>query len=161
MHTVGASVSVLGQDAAVPSVDLVDETFVVAHRDRVAAIVADPQRWQQWWPDLLLTVFMDRGPAGIRWSITGALVGSCEIWLEAVGDGVLIHYYLRADQPSSADPRVAAAPPANPADWRRAARLRAQRATSWKSHVWALKDELEAGRVIGSGTSIADRAGLG
>ena len=108
-----------------PSVDLVDETFIAAPRPKVAAVVADPDRWARWWPDLTLTVFMDRGLDGIRWNVRGALTGSCEVWLEAVGGGVLLHYYLRAD------------------------RIRARRAKSWKRAAWALKDELEPGRSPG------------
>ena len=69
-------------------VNLVDETYVVVERTRIAAVVADPGRWRQWWPSLELTVFMDRGLDGVRWSITGELVGSAEIWLEPQGDGV-------------------------------------------------------------------------
>ena len=43
---------------------------VVVERTRIAAVVADPGRWRQWWPSLELTVFMDRGLDGVRWSIT-------------------------------------------------------------------------------------------
>lgn len=135
------------------SVDLVDETFIAASPLALAPIVADPARWRQWWPDLHLTVFMDRGVSGQRWSITGALVGSCEIWLEPVLDGTLVHYYLRA-APSGASPHEAAQLPDDPAGWRKAARLREERAKSWKRHIWALKDELEAGRAAGAPPNI-------
>ena len=121
-----------------PAVDLVDETFIAADRSRVAAVVADPATWQSWWPDLALTVFMDRGPDGLRWSATGALTGSVEIWLESCGDGVLLHYFLRAD-PSPGTPLSSAT----------IARLRRRRATSWKHQVWALKDAMEVGRQPG------------
>jgi len=133
-----------------PAIDLVDETFIVAAPSRVADVVHDPARWQQWWPDLTLTVFMDRGPAGIRWSVTGAYQGSCEVWLEPVGDGVLVHHYVRLDP---TDRRTGAVQPApvDAAGWRRAARLRAARAREWKRQVWALKDELEGERRPGSG----------
>lgn len=131
-----------------PTVDLVDETFVVADRAVLAAVVADPARWRAWWPGLELTVFMDRGVDGIRWSATGEWTGSLEIWLEAVGDGVLLHHYARLDP---VDPRSGQAlpPPDDPAGWRRAARERDRRARAWKRVVWALKDELEAGREVG------------
>ncbi len=123
-------------------VDLVDETFLVAAPAVVAAVVHDPVRWARWWPDLVLTIFMDRGPAGIRWSVTGGLEGSTELWLEPVLDGVLVHYYLRADD--------GAATVADPARQQRAdARLRDRRARAWKRSVTALKDELEAGRPPG------------
>ena len=79
--------------------DLVDETFVVALPEVVAGIVADPASWQRWWPDLHLVVFMDRGLAGQRWSMTGALVGSLEIWIEPFADGCILHHYLRGNPP--------------------------------------------------------------
>lgn len=132
-----------------PTVDLVDETFIAIDRQSVAAIVADSSRWQQWWPGLVLTIFMDRGLDGIRWSVTGDLVGSCEIWLEACLDGVLVHYYLRADPTvpgSNTSPRNL---PDSPRGWRTADALRRRQALAWKVHAWALKDELEAGRQPG------------
>ncbi|MFN8158091.1 MAG: polyketide cyclase / dehydrase and lipid transport [Candidatus Nanopelagicales bacterium] len=131
-----------------PALDLVDETFVVVDRERIAAVVADPARWAQWWPDLRLTVFMDRGLDGIRWSATGAWVGSVEIWLEPVGDGVLLHHYLRLDRPGPDGVPLPAA--TDPRGRRRDARARSRRAKAWKRTAWALKDELEAGRAPGT-----------
>jgi hypothetical protein len=128
----------------VPTVDLVDETFVVADRALLAALVADPARWRGWWPDLDLTVFMDRGQDGIRWSVAGAWTGSLEIWLEPVADGVLVHHYARLDRPGVPEPAAG-----DVAGWRRASRERARRARAWKRSVWSLKDELEAGRAPG------------
>lgn len=116
----------------VPSLDLLDETFLVARPERVAAEVARPDRWASWWPDLRLRVFMDRGGQGIRWSVAGALTGSSEIWLEPVLDGVLLHYYLRADLPAGSRLRVDA--------------HRRDRVLAWKVHAWALKRELEGAR---------------
>jgi hypothetical protein len=83
------------------SVDLVDETFIAAPGEIAARVVADPERWLAWWPKRRLEVFMDRGIKGQRWSIAGDLVGSAEIWLEAYRDGVVLHYYLRADPPDA------------------------------------------------------------
>ncbi len=121
-----------------PAVDLIDETFIAAPPDRVAARVADPAQWARWWPGRRLDVFMDRGERGIRWSVNGDLVGSAEIWLEPVLDGTLVHYFVRAEPPRpSGDAPLSA---------RRGARLRAREARRWKRQVWALKDELEAGR---------------
>lgn len=136
------------QHARVPTVDLVDETFVVADRRVLADVVADPARWAAWWPDLELEVFMDRGLDGIRWSASGPWVGSVEIWLEAVLDGVLVHHYARLDpvDPASGRPLP---PPSDAAGWRRAARERARRARAWKRSVWALKDAVEQGRAPG------------
>lgn len=113
----------------------------------MAAVVHDPANWRIWWPDLSLTVFMDRGLDGIRWSATGALVGSVEIWLEPFGDGVLLHYFLRADRPAQS--------PLTPA---RAGRLRHQRATAWKRQVWALKDTMERDRLPGEAVDSVRRS---
>jgi hypothetical protein len=131
-------------------VDLVDETFVVTSPDRLAAVVADHRRWRQWWPDLELTVFMDRGEQGVRWSVTGRLVGSCEIWLEPVMDGVLLHYYLRAEPTVPGSPTTARTIPDSPRGRREVDRIRVRHAMAWKRTVWALKDELEGGRSPGT-----------
>lgn len=113
-------------------VELVDDTFVVADRASIAAVVRDPERWREWWPYLKLKVETDRGLEGVRWSVSGALVGSAEIWLEEWGDGVLVHHYLCVDPPPGPHPG--------------ADRLRRDHARSWKRHVFALKDQLEGGR---------------
>jgi hypothetical protein len=123
--------------AGVPLVDLIDETFIVADLAVVCDVAHDPARWREWWPDLELSVFMDRGAQGIRWSATGVLTGSLELWLEPFGDGVIVHHYLRAD-PTGPDrgPRTAD-------------RLRRRYALAWKRSVNAVKDELERGRPAG------------
>lgn len=134
----------------VTAVDLVDETWIAAAPEAVAAVAHDPARWRLWWPDLDLVVFQDRGTAGLRWSCTGALVGSCELWLqawgsEAFGPGVLVHHYLRAD-PTRRGSRTE---PVTGLPVRKAVALRDRRARAWKVAVHAWKDELEAGRVLG------------
>ena len=145
MHPLGPGLRVRASGGwhprGMPSVDLIDETFVAAPPARVATRVADPAQWRRWWPDRRLVVFMDRGERGIRWSIAGDLVGSAEIWLEPVLDGTLVHYFVRAEPPGGAGSGGAAA-----AQGRRGARLRAREAKSWKRQVWALKDELESDR---------------
>ena len=83
------------------SIQIADETFVCADPADVGALIADPANWRRWWPDLRLTVVEDRGPAGHRWTITGALTGTMEVWLEAVMDGVVLHYFVHAE-PSGA-----------------------------------------------------------
>ena len=103
----------------VAGVDLVDETFIVAQPAvLIAGIVADPQMWRRVVADLQLAVFMDRGLLGQRWSMTGALVGSLEIWIEPIIDGCIVHHYLRGE-PSS-DGRTPNRG-RTPAGWRRAA----------------------------------------
>lgn len=129
-------------------VDLVDETFIVAPPEVLAGIITDSTYQRRWWPDLDLTVFMDRGLLGQRWSITGGLVGSLEIWLEPFADGCIVHHYLRAE-PSN-DGRTPGPLPDTPAGWRKAAKLRAARATAWKTSVWELKAQLEQGRAAGN-----------
>lgn len=115
--------------------DLVDEFFVRADPEAVAAAFHDEAAWTVWWPDLRLTVFQDRGLAGLRWSATGAYTGSVEVWLEQRPGGVLVHHYLRLS-----DDRTMS--------WRRALRVRHRRTVAWKRHAWALKDRLEAGRPV-------------
>ena len=134
-----------------PVVDLIDETFIVVAPGRLAAVVASRQRWRRWWPDLDLHVFMDRGDQGMRWSVTGDLVGSAEIWVEPFGDGAILHYYLRADPTVPPSTTQARALPDSPRGRRTADRLRRRHALRWKRTVWALKDELEEGRPPGTG----------
>ena len=79
------------------SIQVADETFVCADPADVGRAVADPASWRRWWPDLRLAVVEDRGPAGQRWTVTGALTGTMEIWLEPSFDGVILHYFLHAE----------------------------------------------------------------
>lgn len=89
----------------VPSVDVVDETFLAVPPAVVAAAFAPPAAWARFWPDLTLEVYADRGTEGLRWTVGGALVGTMEVWLEPVLDGTLLHYFLRADLPAGASDR--------------------------------------------------------
>lgn len=122
--------------------DVVDETFLAVPREVVVAEFAVPSRWPRLWPDLELRVDTDRGPQGLRWTVTGALVGSMEVWLEEVLDGTLLHYFLRADPAGPDGLPAPAAPRAAAAEVRRR-----QRAA--KEIAFALKDRLEAGRAPG------------
>jgi hypothetical protein len=79
------------------SIQIADETFVCADPVDVGRAIADPTSWRRWWPDLRLTVVEDRGPAGQRWTVTGALTGTMEVWLEPSFDGVILHYFLHAE----------------------------------------------------------------
>ncbi len=119
-----------------PWVDLIDETFIVAEPRVIAAHVHDPDLWRRWWPELDVTVAQDRGEAGLRFTVSGAFVGTSEIWLEPFGDGVILHYYLRAEPVRSG---------------RRVDRVRRRHAVAVKSAVSGLKDALEAGRPAGTG----------
>lgn len=88
--------------AAVTSVNVVDETFLVVPPAVLAAAFAAPSSWRRFWPDLILDVYADRGHEGLRWTVGGALVGTMEIWLEPMLDGTLLHYFLRAELPGDA-----------------------------------------------------------
>ena len=125
-----------------PSVDVVDETFVAVPPAVLAAEFAVPGRWPVLWPDLRLAVMTDRGEAGIRWTVTGALVGSMEVWLEPVLDGTVLHYFLRADPPGP-DGRPA------PLPWRRGVKEAQRRQKAAKAVAFACKARLEAGRAPG------------
>jgi hypothetical protein len=113
--------------------DVVDETLVVASREQLAQKFADPSLWRAWWPDLVLQVTLERGADGIVWSVSGSLAGTAEIWLEPWHDGVIVHWYLRAElrEPVDRD------------------HVRRRYATAFKRHITALKDELESGRPAG------------
>lgn len=131
-----------------PLVDVIDETFVVAPPSVVAAAVRDPALWARLWPDLETHVFMDRGDEGVRLTVTGALVGSNEFWVEPWGDGAIVHYYLRADptrrgsatEPVTGDARRLA---------RRAIRIRNAHCVRVKQGLNEIKDRLESGRPLG------------
>ncbi|MGH8840990.1 MAG: polyketide cyclase / dehydrase and lipid transport [Jiangellaceae bacterium] len=136
-----------------PPVDLVDETFVVADRRLLARQISDPALWLEWWPDLRLSVVTDRGVDGIRWSVSGALSGTAEIWLEPWQDGVVVHWFLRAGLPPRGS-RDTGLPPrgsrgSGSLTERECARLRHRYATAFKRRIHALKDDLERGRPAG------------
>jgi hypothetical protein len=143
-----------------PLVDVIDETFIVAPPSLVAAAVRDPAFWARLWPDLETHVFMDRGDEGVRLTVTGALVGSNEFWVEPWGDGAIVHYYLRADptrrgsatEPLAGDPRRLA---------RRAVRVRNAHCVRVKAGLNEIKDRLEAGRPPGMPPAESDGSETG
>jgi hypothetical protein len=117
-------------------VDIVDETFLVVPPKIVASAFADPATWRRYWPDLTLSVYADRGDEGIRWTVRGALTGTMEVWLEPMLDGTLLHYFLRAELPRTADVRAAD-------------RERRRRQLAAKRIALRLKSLLEDGRAPG------------
>lgn len=124
-----------------PTIDVMDETFVVAQPDELAERVGDPELWRRWWPGLRLEITADRGQEGLRWRVDGELTGTTEIWLEPWRDGVVVHWFLRAD-------------PRRPPRSARAAQRRHRRlVTTYKAGVHALKDELERDRPVGTARS--------
>ena len=125
---------------SVNSIQVADETFVAADGATVAAAVADPARWRRWWPDRLLEVVDDRGPLGVRWTVTGPVTGTMEIWLQPVLDGVKLHYFLHAE-------------PAGVAAWQLAKlnlpKLTHQRRVAGKRMAFDVKAEVERNRPVG------------
>lgn len=122
------------------SIQIADETFVAADGARVGAAVADQSSWRRWWPDLRLQVVEDRGEKGIRWSVTGALTGTMEIWLEPSLDGVVLHYFLHAE-------------PTGVAAWQLAklnlAKMTHRRRVAGKKMAFEVKATLERSRPVG------------
>jgi hypothetical protein len=122
------------------SIQIADETFVAADPAAVGRAVADPASWRRWWPDLRLEVVEDRADKGLRWTVTGPLAGTMEIWLEPVLDGVLLHYFMHAE-------------PTGVAAWQLAkmnlAKLTHQRRVAGKRMAFEVKAGLEASRPVG------------
>lgn len=120
--------------------ELSDQTFIAVDRPSVAAVVGDPQRWADWWPDLELQVLRDRGDKGRQWVCTGLVAGTAEIYLEQWHDGTLLHLFLRLELPAAARSAVG----------RGRDRAGHRRTLAWKQTMHRLKDELEAGRAAGT-----------
>ncbi|MGH3639005.1 MAG: polyketide cyclase / dehydrase and lipid transport [Myxococcota bacterium] len=122
------------------SIQVADETFVCADPADVGRAIADPASWRRWWPDLRLVVVEDRGPAGQRWTVTGALAGTMEIWLETSFDGVILHYFLHAE-------------PSGVTAWELArmnlAKANHHRRVAGKRMAFEVKQKLEESRTVG------------
>ena len=122
------------------SIQIADETFVAADPVEVGMAVGDPASWRRWWPDLQLTVVEDRGEVGHRWTVTGSLTGTMEVWLQPVLDGVILHYFLHAE-------------PSGVAAWQLAkmnlATMNHQRRVAGKDMAFEVKRRLEATRPVG------------
>jgi hypothetical protein len=122
------------------SIQVADETFVAADPAAVGRAVSDQVSWRRWWPDLRLEVVEDRADKGVRWTVTGPLTGTMEIWLEPMLDGVLLHYFLHAE-------------PSGVAAWRLAKmdlpKLTHRRRVAGKRMAFEVKSTLEASRPVG------------
>ena len=122
------------------SIQVADETFICADPVDVGKAVADTASWRRWWPDLRLVVVEDRGPAGQRWTVTGSLTGTMEIWLQTCMDGVILHYFLHAE-------------PSGAAAWELARMNFAQdvhrRRVAGKHMAFEVKQRLEQSRPVG------------
>jgi hypothetical protein len=131
-----------------PMVDLIDETFVVAEPARIAAALHEPGLWRRLWPGLDLVVFQDRGAQGLRFTVTGELVGTNEFWVEPFADGAIVHYYCRCDLTRHGSATEPATGPARRL-LRASLRARHRHAIATKAGLNRLKDELEGGRPPG------------
>jgi hypothetical protein len=132
-----------------PEIDVVDSTWIDVLPASLATIVADPTNWRRWWPDLELQVDEWRGPKGVRWFVrsgrNGTVNGSMEIWLQAVGDGTILHYFLRLDGAQ------------RPLTRRERARLERSYRRGIKRVMWGVADRVDPGRlarVAGLRTSV-------
>ena len=119
-----------------PLLDISCDDLVVADPAYVAERLGSDTLWREWWPDLTLTPSERRGLEGVRWAVTGAATGTAEWWLEAVRDGVVVHWYLRVD-------------PAKPVRGQALARLKERYVAAYREHLWRFKDEAEVGRAAG------------
>ena len=122
--------------AAVSSIQVADETFVVGDSAAVGAAVGDRLSWRRWFPDLMLEVVEDRADRGIRWTVAGALNGTMEVWLEPSLDGVILHYFLHAEPPVGSGK-------VNLGD------LNHRRRVAGKRMAFEVKNALEASRPVG------------
>lgn len=122
------------------SIQVADETFVAASGEQVGAAVGDPSSWQRWWPDLQLQVVEDRADKGIRWTVSGPLTGTMEIWLESMLDGVLLHYFLHAEPTGVTGRQLARL---------NLAKLNHRRRVAVKRMAFEVKDRLERSRPVG------------
>ena len=121
-------------------VDVIDEIFIVAEPARIRAVTCDPVRWASWFPGAVFTSYDDRGPLGDRWTVTGYLVGTAEVWLEEHGDGTVVHAYLRVDPTD----------PVDPGGRRRRHAIASRLALSLKRRLFEVKDLLEGDREPGT-----------
>lgn len=124
----------------VHSIQVADETFVAASPAAVGRALSQPSDWRRWFGDLILDVVEDRADKGVRWTVSGPLTGTMEVWLEPVLDGVLLHYFLHAE-------------PSGAAAWELAkmdlAAMTHRRRVAGKRMAFEVKNRLEAARPVG------------
>lgn len=120
-------------------VHVADETWIAASPARVGEAVADPARWEQFWPGLTPRLVEARGVEGVRLAVeeppgehTRGWHGTAELYVHPEFEGVLLFQFLRLDP--SPGRRLSA---------RQARQERTRRSASGLAASWALKDELE------------------
>jgi len=107
-------------------VDVADDTFIAAAPTLVRARLDDEAWCDRVWPHLRREVLRDRGAKGIRWAVTGQVVGDMEVWIEPYWEGAVVHHYLRGTTGRGAPRDVAV-----------------RHTVRWKRAVHRLKDSLE------------------
>ncbi|MEJ7628766.1 MAG: hypothetical protein WKF54_04170 [Nocardioidaceae bacterium] len=112
----------------------------MASPERVRAAVCDRARWVTWLPGVMFTSYDDRGRLGDRWTVSGDLVGTAEVWLEEHGDGTIVHAYVRADPAEPDRLRLR----------RRPRRVVTRYVLEVKRRLLEVKDLLEGDRQLGS-----------
>jgi len=130
-------------------IDIADDTVIYASTSDISAIIREQSTWIAWWPDLTLQVYGDRGDKGLRWTVTGALVGSSEMWLESIEpsrveeSATIVHYYVRANPTRKGSEVQSRAPTRSARERREVHKLRERHVVAFKRNIWALKDALE------------------
>ncbi len=134
-------------------IDIADDTVIYASTAKLNAVIRERSTWVRWWPDLKLEVYGDRGNKGLRWTVSGALVGSSEIWLESIESApaeqvaTIVHYYLRANPTQSGSEMQPRTVTNSAREQREIHKLRERHVLAWKRTIWALKDSLENSNV--------------
>ncbi len=134
-------------------IDIADDTVIYASTAKLNAVIRERSTWVRWWPDLKLEVYGDRGNKGLRWTVSGALVGSSEIWLESIESppaeqvATIVHYYLRANPTRSGSETQPRTVTNSAREQREVHKLRERHVLAWKRTIWALKDSLENSNV--------------
>jgi hypothetical protein len=126
-----------------------EEAYIAAAPAVVAGRIHAPAWPGGLWSDLTFTPTTDRGVHGQHWSVSGVVTGTAEVWLEACGDGTIVHTYLRAN-------------PSIGRSWsvRRCVREGNRRGAAARRAGWELKDAIEAGREPGA-PSVGSPTGTG
>lgn len=104
--------------------------YIACRPGPLRSIVADPGSWRICWPELGLTPTGDR-PQNLTWRVDGAELGTAEWYLEPLGHGVVVHWFLR----------VMPAPTRLRRWWQR--RRLERVAAGYRRRIWELKDHCE------------------
>ncbi|WP_262851866.1 hypothetical protein [Mumia quercus] len=132
-----------------PAVDVIDQTYVAVPPRALRKVLCVEAVWAEVVPDLQLACFEDRGLRGKRWTVSGALDGTAEVWLEELAEGTVVHVFLQAD-------------PATPPRSERA-RVRLDRAYRERLKRWVtdVRDTLDAEREVGVAPAATEHAARG